>query len=86
MPTVEYREDGALDAEYGRVQVLAIAVDVELHVVVTEPDHVALLDQRAYFVLLKRSITGNLFYVCMLNLSYYFAYKVFIKFIRFPSN
>ena len=43
---VEHGEDGALDAEDGRVEVSAVAVEVELHVVVGEAQHVPLLDNK----------------------------------------
>ena len=51
-PTVEHREDSSFDAEDGCVEVLAVAEDVELDVVVAEAEDVPLLELGGEAVLL----------------------------------
>ena len=51
-PTVEHREDSSFDAQDGRVEVLAVAEDVELDVVVAEAEDVSLLEFGGEAVLL----------------------------------
>ena len=50
--TIEHREDSSFDAQDGRVEVLAIAEDVELDVVVAEAEDVPLLELGGEAVLL----------------------------------
>jgi len=50
---IEHREDSSFDAQDGRVEVLAIAEDVELDVVVAEAEDVSLLELGGEAVLLR---------------------------------
>ena len=52
MPTIKYREDGSFDPQHRGVEVLAVAVDVELDVVVAEAEYVSLLELGGEAVLL----------------------------------
>ena len=42
--TKEDRKNSAFDAQYGSVQVLPIAIDVQFHVVIREAKHIAFLN------------------------------------------
>ena len=42
--TKEYRKHSAFDAQYGRVQVLPIAIDVQFHVIIREAKHITFLN------------------------------------------
>ena len=42
--TKEDGKDSAFDAQYGGVQVLPIAIDVQFHVVIREAKHIAFLN------------------------------------------
>ena len=52
MLTIKYREDGSFDPQHRGVEVLAVAVDVELNVVVAEAKDVSLLELGGEAVLL----------------------------------
>merc|ERR1719365_391826 len=49
----EDRKDSAFDAQYGGVQVLPIAIDVQFHVVIREAKHIAFLQSRHSVLLLS---------------------------------
>ena len=44
MLTKEYRKHSAFDAQYGSVQVLPIAIDVQFHVIIREAKHITFLN------------------------------------------
>ena len=50
--TIENWEDGPFDSEYGCVQVLSIAENIELYMIIAEPQHVPLLQVVTDIVLL----------------------------------
>ena len=52
MLTIKYREDGSFDPQHRGIQVLAVAVNVELDMVVAEAEDVSLLELGGEAVLL----------------------------------